>query len=445
VALPEDDRMARARSVKALWESIRRSQVASTGATDLMLVALSTVSGILVARQLGPTGRGEFAVAILWPSVIAAFGMLGVKEALTYARARASYPQAVLVGTALELAFVQSVLLVILGGLLIPWLTRAQSQVVTQAGLMFLLVIPANLVAQYALGLLQGSLEIPVFNMLRLTVGIVYLVALLVLWAMTAMSVWNVTLGLLAANTCTALAALLVILRKCGVQWTFEFSLYRRILSYGLRSHVGSMSSIVNQRADQMLMAVLVAPEQLGWYAVAVNISSLARLPSGVFATLAFPKVAAATHAEQRRLTGLYSRLNATSSCGVGLVLMFTLPILVPLVYGSAYTPSILPAEILVVATIVVAVGQAWAGSLRGLGRPSEPAKAELISLIATVVGLVLLLEPFGIVGAALTSLAAYLMAASYMYLQLHRLLAMGLRDLLTPVPLATIRDRLAV
>lgn len=431
--------------LKALWERIRRSDLVSTVATDLFLMALSALSGILVARLLGPAGRGEFAIAILWPSMLAAFGMLGVKEALTYERARGTHPQAVLAGTALVLALCQSILLVGLGVVLIPLLTSSQSPEVARASLMFLLFIPTNLAAQFALGLLQGSMDLSVFNALRISVGVVYLAALLLLWAMGAVTVWNVTVGLLVANACTALMALGATLRKCGVRWTLDLGLIQRIYGYGLRSHVGSVSSILNQRADQMLMALLITPEQMGWYAVAVNVSSLARLPSGAFAILTFPKVAGASPAEQRRLTGLYSRLNTTASSGTGLVLMLLLPILVPLVYGEAYTPSIVPAEILVVASIAVAVGQAWAGSLRGLGRPTEPAKAEIISLMVTVVGLAVLLGPLGIVGAALTSLVAYLMAALFMYLQLRKLFELGLRDLLWPVSLAMLRDRPAV
>jgi O-antigen/teichoic acid export membrane protein len=431
--------MKRARS------PILNSHLVSTGAADLTLVILSAFSGILIARLLGPTGRGEFAVAILWPSVIAALGTLGVREALTYEQARAFYPAPVLVGTALVLATVQCVLLIGLAVLLIPWLTRAQSPDVTRASLMFVLFIPANLVTHYALGLLQGSLEIPVFNALRLVVSMVHLGAVLVLWALGLVTLWNVTLGLLIANGCAALATVTAILVKCGVRWELDFGLLHRIFAYGLRNHVGSISSILNQRVDQMLMAILITPEQLGWYVVAVNVSSLARLPSGAFATLAFPRVAGGGSAEQRRLTELYSRLNATATLGVGLVLVLLIPVLVPLVYGQAYTSSVLPAEILAVATIFVAIGQAWAGSLRGLGRPSEPASAEVISLVATVVGLALLLIPLGILGAALTSLIAYLISTAYMFLRLRKLLSVSLRDLLWPVSLGTIRHRLAL
>ncbi len=446
--MPPSDRdqpLVRDRPLKPTRPLILNHHLVSTGAADLTLVILSAFSGILMARLLGPTGRGEFAVAILWPSVIAALGTLGVREALTYERARAFYPASVLVGTALVLATVQSILLIGLAALLIPWLTRTQSLDVTRASLMFVLFIPANLVTHYALGLLQGSLEIPVFNALRLVVSVVHLGAVLILWALGLVTVWNVTLGLLIANACAALATVTAILVKCRVRWGLNLELLRRIFAYGLRNHVGSISSQLNQRVDQMLMAVLITPEQLGWYVVAVNVASLVRLPSGAFATLAFPRVAAGGLAEQRRLTELYSRLNATATLGVGLVLVLLIPLLVPLVYGQAYTSSILPAEILAVATAFVAIGQAWAGSLRGMGRPSEPARAEVISLVATVIGLSLLLIPLGILGAALTSLAAYLIASAYMFLRLRKLLSVSLRDLLWPVSLATIRHRLAL
>ena len=431
--------------MKAVRLLTSNSHLVSTGAADLALVILSAFSGILMARLLGPTGRGELAVTILWPSVIAALGTLGVREALTYERARAFYPASALVGTALVLAAVQSIPLMGFGVLLIPWLTRAQSLDVTKASLMFVLFIPPNLLTHYALGLLQGSLEIPIFNALRLVVSVVHFGAVLVLWALGLVTVWNVTLGLLVANACAALATVTAILVKCGARWKLNIELLRRLFAYGLRNHVGSISSMLNQRVDQMLMAVLITPEQLGWYVVAVNVSSLARLPSGAFATLVFPRVAAGGSAEQRRLTALYSRLNATATLGMGLVLVLLIPVLVPLVYGQAYTPSVIPAEILAVATIFVAIGQAWSGSLRGLGRPSEPARAEVISLLATVVGLALLLIPLDILGAALTSLIAYLIASAYMFLRLRKLLGVSLRDLLWPVSLATIRNRLAI
>lgn len=64
-------------------------QVGLTMATNLIIAALGIVMGILSARLLGPQGRGELATIQLWPTFIAAFGMLGMPEAVLYFASRA--------------------------------------------------------------------------------------------------------------------------------------------------------------------------------------------------------------------------------------------------------------------------------------------------------------------------------------------------------------------
>ncbi len=415
------------------------SQLLSTGATDVFLLGLATISGILVARLLGPAGRGEFAVAILWPSMLAAVGNLGLREAFTYELAKTPLLRAKLTGHAILLAVVQSVLLIGLGYLLIPELTQSQAAEVMNSALVFLWFIPTNLVATYTLGLLQGDLAISVFNTIRLSVNVVYLVAILVLWGLDSVSVWHVTLSLLLANLFTAALAVFTVVRKYGVGWGINLALTKRLFAYGIRNHAGSISSLLNQRMDQMLMAVLLPPVQLGLYTAAVNISGLARLGSGAFSTLIFPKVAASNAAEQRRIILLYSRLNVTITAISGLALMAAIPILVPLLYGEAYRPSIVSAEILTVAAVFLGIGLAWAGSLRGLGEPLVPAKGELASLFVTVLGLVLLLKPFGILGAAVTSLVAYSASSVYMLAHLVKHLSTTRVQLVRPVSLSSL------
>ncbi|MDW8317201.1 MAG: oligosaccharide flippase family protein [Anaerolineae bacterium] len=401
------------------------------------------VSGILVARLLGPEGRGQFAIAILWPSLIATVGSLGLREALTYEQARQPELAPVLTGHALLLAIGLSGPLIALGWVLIPALTRSQVPEVVAASLLFLWFIPTNLLAQNALGVLQGNLNIAVYNVTRLSVNVVYLVAILALWMMSAVTVWTVTWALLIANLSTALLAIASVWMKYGARWTIDRALMRRLFSYGVRNHLGSLMLLLNQRADQMLMALLIPPVQLGWYVAAVNISMLARLPSGAFSTLLFPKVTNQTVEEQRRITALYSRLNLTTTLVLTTGLIVATPLLVPLLYGRDYLPSIVPAEILAVGAAFVAIGQVWAAGLRGLGHPAIPAKAEMISLAATVIGLTLTLRWLGILGASLTSAVAYFIASYYMFVHLHRLLGIGLRQVLWPISLSVIHPHL--
>ena len=59
-----------------------------TGGTQIGTQAIGLLTGILVTRWLGPDGRGQLAVIISWPSMLAYLGNLGLPVALTYAAAR---------------------------------------------------------------------------------------------------------------------------------------------------------------------------------------------------------------------------------------------------------------------------------------------------------------------------------------------------------------------
>jgi len=413
---------------------IRNVHLLTTGATDVALMVFSILGSILVARLLGPTGRGEYAVVLLWPSVLAAVGSLGIRDATVYEQARGSYPRSQVAGTALLIALGQAIVLMLAGAVLIPRLTSAQSAEVTRAAMLYLLFIPANLVTEYTLASLQGALDITIYNAVRLLMGGLYTASLVLLWVLGYASVTSLTVALLLANYAAMLAALAALISRQGLELRGKADLSRGLVSYGVRNHVGSVSNLLNQRADQMLMALLLPPQQLGWYAVAVSVSALPRLAPGALATLTMPGVATVSDTAGRKTITNHSRVNVSLLALACAGLALLAPLLIPLLYGPSFAPSILPAEILILATFFAGIGQVWAAALRGLGRPAAVSIAEVISLGVTVAGLWLLLRPLGIIGAAITSVVAYATSTAYLYRALHRRSDLALSELLRPV-----------
>lgn len=411
--------------------------------TDALLVVLATISGIFVTRLLGPQGRGEYAVITLWPSLIAAVGNLGLREAFTYEMAQGIINPAQLNGHAILIGGALSIIGMILGVIFIPILTDRYTYELTITSMTFLLFIPTNILTSYGLGILQGNQKIHEFNFLRLTVNIIYLVGVILLWITKNLTVRNVMVTLLMSSAITALLTLFLVLNLYKINFSLDKRIISRLVSYGIRNHIGSLSFLFNQRLDQMLMTLLISPINLGLYAAAVNVSGMARLLSGAISTLVFPRVAAANSTEKRNLVLKYSKINATLTfiSGVGLVLVN--PWLIPLIYGPAYRPSIIPAQILTIAAVIVGIAVCWSSSLRGLGHPIIPAKAEFIALFFTLIGLLLTLPTFGILGASWTSLAAYTVSTAYMLVHLRILLNIKIRDVLSPVSLATIFNNL--
>ena len=60
-------------------ESPRRAVVFSL-LTSGGVLAVNVLTGILLARTLGPGGRGELAALLLWPSMLVLVGSLGVGD-----------------------------------------------------------------------------------------------------------------------------------------------------------------------------------------------------------------------------------------------------------------------------------------------------------------------------------------------------------------------------
>jgi O-antigen/teichoic acid export membrane protein len=70
-------------SLQAFWGG-RRDYVINA-LSDSAITGFGFISGILIARGLGPEGRGQLTAALLWPTMFCAFTMLGPPRAVTYA------------------------------------------------------------------------------------------------------------------------------------------------------------------------------------------------------------------------------------------------------------------------------------------------------------------------------------------------------------------------
>ena len=135
----------------------------------------------------------------------------------------------------------------------------------------------------------------------------------------------------------------------------------------------------------------------------------MTELPLFPLQTVLFPRTAAQTEiADRRRVFAQGIRLAVLSTACVAAVVLVLTPSVVPLLFGADFAAAIPAALILVVAASIASVNMVLEEGLRGLGRPALVLWAELTGLAVTVVALLVLLRPFGIVGAALASVLGY-------------------------------------
>jgi O-antigen/teichoic acid export membrane protein len=377
---------------------------------------LTVVTGVLLARELGPHSRGELAAVLLWPSILAAVGSMGLAESATFHAARSTSSPGELLGSVAALAIVQAAALGAIGLLVIPHVLGHYGSRTVQLGEGYLAVVPLNLLTLSLMGILNGRRQFGAFHTLRLLVFVALVSGLVALALFDRLRVSTVTIVYLGANLLTACTAMYLTWRSGISHVRFSSKTARRLFGFGLRSHTSSVSSVLNQRLDQLLISVFLAPVKLGLYVVATTMTSAVSLIGWSIAMVALPTIAEAdgTH-EREAVARRFIALTLFLSVAVTFPLLLLTPMLLGLFFGDSFRAVSTVARVLLVATVFLSVNRTLEAALQGAARPLDAGVAEFIALIATVAGLAVLLPAIGLLGAALTSLIAYGVSTAWM------------------------------
>ena len=202
--------------------------------------------------------------------------------------------------------------------------------------------------------------------------------------------------------------ALIIRMRIPG-PYRFRRNLLPPMLRFGLPSIAASFPVILNLRLDQFIMAAFLLPEVLGLYVVAVAWASAVSPVINTIDSIIFPRVASQlipSESIRILIQGIHMAVL------IGLILIVTLliitPYILPLIFGNNFKQAVPAAMILIVAGVITNINNVMENGHAGLGKPVIALLSESIGLIATIVALIFLLRPLGIIGAAISSLLGY-------------------------------------
>jgi len=393
---------------------IAKSSLTTSFLTSLAVQGVNAFTGILLAQSLGVASRGALAAVILWPSIVTTLGLLGISDAATYFISRGR-PLKLLIGTIGAILAAQSAVLLAISVVVTRLVLDHYGGAVVHASYVYALTIPVYLAVAYSLALLQGSNRLRAFQVLRFgvvatTAGVLALLALA-----GDLEVGTAVWAYVAAYFIVALVGCLLILADARGMG-FDAALCRELLGYGVRSHTDSVSSIFNQKLDQLLISIFLAPARLGLYVAAVTLTSLANLVGFSISLVAMPAIARLEAGVVRTETAVrYIRLTLAAASCVALPMVALAPLVVRVVFGHEFAAAAGPARILLVATVVYNLARVTSTTLKATGRPLQAGIGEAIALAVTCAGLAALLPLLGITGAALASLLAYALSAAWM------------------------------
>jgi O-antigen/teichoic acid export membrane protein len=393
---------------------------------NVLIAAFGFITGPILARALDADGRGELAAIVAPLSVAPLILILGLGgfSAMVVAR---RMDVGVVVVTAGALAVALGVLFIPLGVIGAKALAGGNDTVetfLTLGAVTMPLTLLGGVVSNIALGLERWH----VVTVQRLIPPVGGLVALVVLFVLGSLTVVTAAAATLIFATLALLPPFLCL--RGARAWRFDPALAREAILFGGQVWFIPVSQLLNQRVDQMVMFRMTSARELGLYAVAVSISGMPALVAQAAAQAVLPRIAAG----QTELLPRTVRLGLLSVALPALGIAAISPFVVPWLFGESFSGAVPMVWILLLAS-VVSTGSAVLGFPLAtiLRRPAVAGLGEVLALVVTAVGLVVLLPTLGGIGAAIVSVGAYAINFAWLLSLARRELGGSRREYLVP------------
>ena len=384
-----------------------RKNVAARYTADIYDLATSLVAATITARVLGPSGRGFYASLILLTVLLVQLFGAGLGEAAVVLPERRREHQGAVPATVaaiVPLALAGSVVFAAVGALLLDVETSDEQVALALGALLVLLNTVSSTFAWFLISR-ERLVTLAVVAIVWQTVTTVSL------YVLTVVEDTAIAGSVLASLLGLASGFLLLIraLAREGISlkpaWSGNY--LRAAARFGLAVQLSNLLVQMAGRLDLLFVYRIAGSAAAGRYSIALTIGTLsASIPTAV-AHASFPRLAKLSDEEAKELTAGIFRASILAAAACSLALMVLTPFAVPLVFGSAYEAAVVPALILVPGGILWS-GQ-WilcrAAAARGTPRPLV---VSFGTSFGTMVVLdLLLIEPFGLVGAAVATLAS--------------------------------------
>jgi O-antigen/teichoic acid export membrane protein len=397
--------------------------VAWTLLARVLMTINSVAAGIIVARWLGKEGYGQLAVINVAVATVVQLGGAGLPSANTYfiSQDRKSFAPAAINSLIFALV-IGSLLATALTGLAIwqpGWFGFISPRVIGVAAIS----IPFQLITLIGLNTFLAIGQVKRFNLLDLAGQLFVIVNAGLALVILNKGLWT----LVSLNTA---ASILVCALIVWLSWRFikgqrearalkpDGSLFKRMVRYGIKSHVAALAAMLIFRADLLVVNLFRGAGEAGVYAVASQVAMMLLLLPSVIATLFFPRIASRQD-ERGELTCLVTR---HTTFVMLLVCLAAVPLsfLLPLLYGVGFaeTPALL--FILLPGVYLVGLESVLVQHFNAAGLPRAIPLFWIATLIINVALTFLLVPRFGARGAATASTLSYAMIFGLVLFYFH-------------------------
>jgi O-antigen/teichoic acid export membrane protein len=374
---------------------------------SVITTGLGILVGVVLARLLGPAGKGNYYFLSLLPTTVMIVVQLGLPPAFSYHAAREKVRG--LNGKSVVLTIAMSAVGIVGFVAVYPLLTGTFVGDLPAGEIALAMAsLPMALWATFTAAILVGRQWVGWYVGLNIAQSVASAILFISLVGILGLGVVGALVAFLIAVTIGSTSFFVGSTRATRIPSPGDVS-YRELFRYGLPLYPGSLTEFFGVRVDVYLLAWLLpnpsAP--LGLYSMAVTMSQLAYFVPNAVSTLFFPHVAGSERTDADRQVALVSRVTFLTTL-VGAI------VLIPV--GTVFLTVVLPAfddalpafYLLLPAIVALSMARVLSSYVVGVGSTGTSSVVNIGAVALNVAMNLLLIPSYGIVGAAAASLISY-------------------------------------
>jgi O-antigen/teichoic acid export membrane protein len=384
-----------------------RRNVLETYGTRVLVILVTFATAVVIARELGPTGRGLYAVAATLGAIGAQFGNLGLHASNIYFVAKDRTHLPALIGNTLVVVVLSCLVAALSGILFVYW--PSLSPVHGSLLLLALAFVPISLAYLLIQGLLLGVNEVRAYNNIESLGKVLALVLICILVVFHGRSVESFFAATALSVMVTFLWALARLRRVSTAPPKASWPVFRQSIGIGLRAYTIAFFGFLLLRIDLLMVKYMLGATEAGYYSISQVLAENTMMFPVVIGLLLFPKLSALKEREEKlQLANKAVLVTAALMLPAVVIAVFTAAPLISLAFGRSFLPAVAPFAWLMPGTYFLGIETVMVQLLNSEGFPPIIVVAWIVDTLINVALNFWAIPHYGIAGASIASSACY-------------------------------------
>lgn len=174
-------------------------------------------------------------------------------------------------------------------------------------------------------------------------------------------------------------------------------------------------------RLNVLMLGYFKTPEEVGHYSAAYTFAFIFPLITGTITTVLFPKISAISQKDQLRKYVKKAIKFTVPIIFPVIILLFISRPLILFIYGPEYLSSATVFKIILCGFALTVIANPIGLAIYSLNKPEIPAYVNILQLILSFLGNLLLIPPYGAIGSAIVVLLVRLLGMTYMSIAVYK------------------------